>query len=76
MITEIGLFCEACKQPCEIVVEQWNETVEFWGMKSLERFYSITSKCCGYGVMTRRVESAEPDGYEVWCDATLENVAT
>lgn len=38
--------CCNCGKECIPVILEWDEPVEFWGMRSVETFYTIDSHCC------------------------------
>lgn len=40
------------------MILEWDEPVEFWGMRTLEKFYTVDSHCC-------RAEVDLPDGFSI-----------
>ena len=39
-------ICTQCNKECEPVILEWDEPVEFWGMRSVQKFYTVDSHCC------------------------------
>ena len=39
-------ICTQCNKECEPVILEWDEPVEFWGMRSVQKFYTVASHCC------------------------------
>ena len=51
-------ICTQCDKECEPVILEWDEPVEFWGMRSVQKFYTVDSDCC-------RAEVDLPDNFSI-----------
>ena len=51
-------LCKQGSKECEPVSLEWDETVEFWGMRSVQKFYTVDSHCC-------RAEVDLPDNFSI-----------